>query len=44
MTAGKATYSLNGVEIGSVDIIFMESVEEAKVTDCFLKILRKYLL
>lgn len=41
--AGKAVYSLNGKEIGSVDILYTDSVEAATYKDYFLKALQ-YLL
>lgn len=40
--AGKAIYSLNGKEIGSVDILYNNSVDKMKYSDCFEKILRRY--
>lgn len=42
--AGKAVYKLNGAEIGSVDILFDESVEEAHFKDYFLRALELLLL
>ncbi len=41
-SAGKAVYSLNGKEIGSVDIVYLESVDTADYRDYFLKILSRY--
>lgn len=38
-SAGKAVYKLNGAEIGSVNILFGESVAEAHFKDYFLKAL-----
>lgn len=40
--AGKAVYSLNGKEIGSVDIVYAESVDTASYRDYFLKVLSRY--
>lgn len=37
--AGKAVYKLNGAEIGSVNILFQESVAEAHFKDYFLRML-----
>lgn len=40
--AGTAVYSLNGKEIGSVDILYGESVAAAHFKDYFLKLLSRY--
>jgi D-alanyl-D-alanine carboxypeptidase (penicillin-binding protein 5/6) len=42
-TAGKAVYTLNGMEIGSVDILYGETVEAATYRDYFWKVLRYFL-
>ena len=42
--AGRARYYLNGTEIGSVPILFAESVEKAGYTDYLKKIWRIFLL
>ena len=42
--AGEAVYSLNGIEIGRVPILFDESVEKAGYGDYLLKILGSFLL
>lgn len=41
--AGKAVYKLNGTEIGSVPIIYNESIPEATFLDYFQKVLSFYL-
>lgn len=41
--AGSAVYSIDGKEIGSVDIIFTENVEKAKYLDYLKKAFRLYL-
>lgn len=41
--AGKAVYSLNGKEIGSVNILYTASVDAATYRDYFLKTLRYFL-
>ena len=41
--AGKAVYKLNGTEIGSVSILYKDSVPKAKFYDYFLQILSAYL-
>ena len=41
--AGRAVYSLNGKEIGSVDIVYTDSVEKAAYKDYFLKTLLFFL-
>lgn len=41
--AGKAVYTLNGQEIGSVDILYTESIERAAYRDYFLKTLLFFL-
>jgi D-alanyl-D-alanine carboxypeptidase (penicillin-binding protein 5/6) len=40
--AGKAIYSLNGKEIGSVNILYGNSVDKMKFSDCLEKVLRRY--
>lgn len=42
--AGRAVYTLNGKEIGSVNILYGESVEKADFGDYFSKILQYFLL
>jgi len=42
--AGRAVYYLEGAEIGSVDILFAESVEKARYWDYFWKIIEIYLV
>ena len=42
--AGKATYLLNGNEIGSVDILFQKGVEKALFTDYFLDALGEFFI
>lgn len=42
--AGKATYMLNGKEIGSVDILFREDVEKALFKDYFLDALGEFFI
>lgn len=42
--AGEVVYSLNGTPIGSVDILFAESVEEAGYKDYLYKIFRDFLM
>ncbi len=42
--AGKVVYKLNGAEIGSVDILFDESIEEAHFKDYFLRALELLLI
>ncbi len=42
--AGEAVYSLNGIEIGRVPILYGESVEKAGYGDYLLKILGSFLL
>jgi D-alanyl-D-alanine carboxypeptidase (penicillin-binding protein 5/6) len=41
--AGKAVYRLNGMEIGTVPILYGESVEEAGFKDYVVKILIEFL-
>lgn len=41
-TAGKAVYKLNGNEIGSVDIVYMNDVKKAGFWDYLYKTLRNY--
>lgn len=41
-TAGKAVYSLNGKEIGSVNILYASSVKKMQFSDCLFKILQRY--
>lgn len=43
-SAGKAVYFLNGEEIGSVDLLFAETVKKAGFWDCLKKIFESYLL
>ena len=38
--AGKVVYTLNGKEIGSVDILFTETVEKATYRDYVRKVFR----
>lgn len=38
-TAGKAIYKLNGTEIGSIDLLYADSVKEAGFKDYFFKVL-----
>ena len=40
--AGKAVYTLNGKEIGSVPILYSSSVKKMEFSDCFKKIFQKY--
>lgn len=40
--AGRAVYSLNGTEIGSVDILFSDSVEKAGYQDYLKKVFEKF--
>ena len=40
--AGKAVYSLNGKEIGSVDILYNETIDAATLKDYFQKALKFY--
>lgn len=40
--AGKAVYSLNGKEIGSVNIVYAESVKKMQFSDCMQKIFKRY--
>ena len=40
--AGKAVYTLHGREIGSVDILFSESVEKATYRDYVKKVFTLY--
>ena len=42
--AGKATYLLNGNEIGSVDILFQKGVEKALFKDYFLDALGEFFI
>lgn len=42
--AGRAVYTLNGKEIGSVDILYGETVEKATFGDYFSRILQYFLL
>ncbi len=41
--AGRAVYSLNGREIGSIDIVYTDSVKKAAYRDYFLKTLHLFL-
>lgn len=43
-TAGEAIYTLNGKEIGSVPILFAESIEKAQYKDYVKKVFTSYLL
>ena len=40
--AGKAIYKLNGKEIGTVPILYADSVKKMEFSDCFKKIFQKY--
>ena len=40
--AGKAIYSLNGKEIGSVNILYSNSVSKMQFFDCLEKVLHRY--
>lgn len=42
--AGRATYTLDGVEIGSVDILYAETIEKAGYGDYLLRIFQYFLL
>lgn len=42
--AGEAVYLLNGIPIGSVDILFSESVKEAGYGDYLLQVFREFLM
>lgn len=42
--AGRVVYYLNGAEIGSVDILYKESVERAGYWDYFRKLVEIYLI
>lgn len=43
-TAGKAVYYLNGTEIGSVPLLFKESVDKAGFMDYLKKVFQSYLI
>ena len=40
--AGRAVYSLNGKEIGNVNILYADSVRKMQFSDCLLKIFQRY--
>lgn len=40
--AGRAVYKLDGVEIGSVDLLYSSDVKKADFSDYFLKILKQF--
>jgi D-alanyl-D-alanine carboxypeptidase (penicillin-binding protein 5/6) len=42
-TAGRAVYTLNGKEIGSVDILYLDTVDAATYRDYFYKVLQYFL-